>query len=120
LAFEPCEIDKVILRLVLLLFVIVLSPGCQTTKSKSSEADIESLKSVTESLSGTPLSDESFQELKKQIKNDPEAQTAVESITGAVGGKQAAVKYCPLTGRRYAAKLSACPIHNIELEFVEE
>ena len=30
-----------------------------------------------------------------------------------------AVKYCPVTGKRYAADIAVCPVHKVDLKLVE-
>jgi len=65
------------------------------------------------------LNEEELRDLKKQIRTDKEAQTAIQAITESVGGNQT-VKYCPVTGRRYAAHIEICPEHQVKLEIVGE
>ena len=97
--------------------------GCQTTSqgknSKKNTEDVgEILSAVVGALSGKPLSEEELHNLEKQIQTDEEAQSAIHAIADSVGGKAAHVKYCPVTGRRYAFHLEICPEHQVQLEVV--
>jgi len=91
----------------------VKSPG-ETNK------DIQkAMGSIAEAIGGQPLSEEELKSLQKQIREEPQAQSAVQSITDAMGGKSMAVKYCPVTGKRYAVDIMACPVHDVTLKLVE-
>ena len=107
-----------------LLFALTVLSGCATaTKSRSSqesEKEVqEALSAVAGALSGKQLSEEEVRELERQIRTDEEAQTAIQAITESVGGKPI-VKYCPVTGKRYAAHIETCPEHDVQLEIVGE
>lgn len=103
----------------LILFLL----GCQTTiqvqHSKENTEDVgEVLSAVAGALSGKILSEEEIRNLEKQIRTDKEAQSAIQVITDSVGGKTPQVKYCPVTGKRYAPHIEICPQHQIKLEVV--
>jgi len=107
--------------LVVLLALFLL--GCQTTSqvqhSKENTEDVrEVLSAVAGALSGKKLSKEEIRNLEKQIRTDKEAQSAIQVITDSVGGKILQVKYCPVTGKRYASHIEICPEHQIQLEVV--
>jgi len=110
--------------LLLLLSVAIVHSGCRTvapvqgSKESSVEAQ-EALTAVAGALSGRPLSEEELRGLEQQIRTDEEAQTAVQAITGSIEGKARQVKYCPVTGRRFAVHLEMCPEHQIPLETVD-
>ena len=87
------------------------------SKEKSENID-EILSAVAGALSGKQLSEEELRNLEKQIQTDEEAQSAIQVITDSVGGKAPQVKYCPVTGRRYASHLEICPEHQVQLEVV--
>jgi len=104
------------------IFVIFFLSGCQTASSVQNQGETredvqEALSAVTGAISGKSLSKEELRNLEKQIRADKDAQTAVRAITGSVGGTST-VKYCPVTGRRYAAHLKICPEHGVELREV--
>jgi len=97
--------------------------GCQTTSpgrntKKDTEDVREILSTVVGALSGKPLSEEELHNLEKQIQSDEEAQSAIQAIADSVGGKATHVKYCPVTGKRYASHLEVCPEHQVQLEVV--
>ena len=97
--------------------------GCQTTsQGKNSKEDTKNvekiLSAIVGALSGKPLTEEELHSLKKQIQTDEEVQSAVQAIADSVGGKATQVKYCPVTGRRYASYFEICPEHQVKLEVV--
>ncbi len=105
------------------LSIILFLSGCQTATSAKSQNETnedvsEALSAVAGALSGKQLSKEEIQNLEEQIRTDEEAQTAIKAITDSVG-KTSAVKYCPVTGRRYAVHLEVCPEHQVQLEIVD-
>jgi hypothetical protein len=73
---------------------------------------------VAGALGGKQLTEEELRELERQLKTDAEARSAVEVITGSVGGQLPSVKYCPVCARRYAPNLELCPEHQAQLETV--
>ncbi|MCK5180718.1 MAG: hypothetical protein KAR32_14395 [Candidatus Omnitrophica bacterium] len=104
--------------------IMILLSGCRTAPSVQGEGETgqdvqEALSAVAGALSGKKLSEEDLKNLEKQIRTDEEAQTAIQAITGSVGGQAPVVKYCPITGERYAAHMEYCPEHNVKLEIVE-
>jgi len=112
-----------ILRYLLIASLSVFLFGCQTTsKGRNSIENTENigevLSAVAGALSGKQLSDEEMRNLEEQIRTDKEAQSAIEVITNSVGGKAPQVKYCPITGRRYASHIEICPEHQVQLEIV--
>jgi len=103
--------------------VVFLLTGCQTTpkvaSSTETREDLEEVFStVAGALSGKKLNEEEIRNLEEQIKTDEEAQSAIQSITDSVGGIAPVVKYCPVTGKRYAAHFESCPQHHVPLEIV--
>ena len=75
--------------------------------------------SIAEAIGGQPLTEEELKSLQKQIREEPQTQSAVQNISDAMSGKAVAVKYCPVTGKRYAADITVCPVHNVALKLVE-
>ena len=100
--------------------------GCQTVHStkaaqaKSEEEARQSLRSVAGAVRGKPLTDEELKVLSRELKDDPQARSAVEAITGSVSKNQQAVKYCPVDGKRYAAYLKECPEHHVPLKELDD
>ncbi|HBG61502.1 MAG: hypothetical protein A2Y03_06040 [Omnitrophica WOR_2 bacterium GWF2_38_59] len=114
-------------RLFLILIAVFLC-GCQTIKQDTSlgqtahesRDDQESaLLAVVGAVSDKELSEKDLRNLVKDIKNDEEARSAINVVADSISNKQLRVKYCPVTGKRYAASLSICPVHNVELKWVE-
>lgn len=106
------------------LILALLLAGCQTASPKqqvqgeSREEVQEALTAVAGALSGKQLSQEELSDLEHQIRTDAQAQSAIQAITDSVGGATPVVKFCPVTGRRYAAHLQRCPVHDVLLEVV--
>ena len=122
--------DKKIWILFLLCFFY---SGCTTANKKFSTSsnekqasehvlkkggDAESLKLVVGAISGKEVSRDDLKNVAKQVKKDPEARTAVESITQTMGGN-VEIKYCPVCGKRYSSKFEKCPKHGVLLKAVE-
>lgn len=108
-----------------LFFIFVSLVGCSTTASvqKSNETPQEAqsaLRSVAGSIAGKPLTQEDLRKLEQQMKNNPEAKSAVETISQSLGSQQIKVKYCPIDGKRFSLKIEMCPDHNVRLKFVDE
>ena len=103
--------------------LFVFLTGCQTAKPHMSKDETpedvgEVLSAVAGAISGKTLSEDELKNLEHQIRTDEDAQSAITSITDSMGGNQPSVKYCPRTGKRYAAHLELCPEHQIELKIV--
>ena len=81
---------------------------------------VSAVKSVAEGISGHELSDEELNDLGRRIQKDPETQSAIQAITGAMGSEPPVVKYCPVCGKRYSSGFKECPIHHVPLKEVEE
>ena len=99
------------------IFCMLVLVGCQTTQSGgmiSSREDLKDLGKVAGSITGKAVSEEDLINLNKQLKEDPEARSAVEAIQGSLTG-QMVIKYCPIDGERYASTMTDCPVHHIEL-----
>ena len=110
--------------LILMLSAVFFFGGCQSASSLKSDGETnedvqKAMGSITEAIGGQPLTEEELKNLQKQIREEPQAQSAVQRISDAMGGKSMAVKYCPVTGKRYAADIAVCPVHNVDLKLVE-
>jgi len=101
--------------------VVFLFSGCATSESvKANREAHDVLSSVAEAISGKELSDQELRDLEKQMRTDKETQTAIQVITESISGADTLVKYCPVTGRRYAPHFDECPEHHITLEVVSD
>ncbi len=89
----------------LLVCVGLASGGCQT------------LAPPTAGLAGRPLTPQEARELEQQIRNDPEARSAIRKIAASMSEAPKS-KYCPVDGARFAPHLKICPVHNVPLKEV--
>ena len=105
----------------LLAFLGLTSGGCQTLSAKRSSAveTRQAMTSVAGGLAGRPLTPQEARELEQQIRNDPEAQSAIRKIAASMSEAPKS-KYCPVAGARYAPHLKICPVHNVPLKEVTE
>lgn len=88
--------------------ICIFIAGCASAQQKKEER--AALKSVAEAVSGQEMTDQDVRRLERQIKNDPEAQSAVKAITDSVQGSGKVVaKYSPVTGKRYSPHLEYEP-----------
>jgi hypothetical protein len=110
-------------RCAILLGFVFSAISCQTVAQKKETQQqkeaIESMRTIAGSLSGKQLSDEELRKVSSQIEKNPEAQSAVESITQSMGGA-GSIKYCPVDGKRFAPHIIQCPAHQVELKNVDE
>jgi len=108
----------------LVIILVVFCSGCQSVSPPKSQTENyeqmqDAIGSIAEAVSGRELSEEEKQNLQKQIRTDPDAQSAIEEIKDSISGRPVQVKYCPVTGRRYASQMLVCPIHEVELREVK-
>ena len=71
--------------------------------------------SVVGGLTGQDVSEADLRRLIKDIQKDEEARSAVEAIGTALSPTPVRVRYCPVTGKHYSARVKICPIHNVPL-----
>jgi len=107
----------------LVLFAITLSglSGCQTAhpKPKESQAEtVSALTTMTQGLTNQPVSQAQLKNLAVQVARDPQAQSAVRSISTALSAEHT-VKYCPEDGERFSADMTWCPDHKVKLEWID-
>lgn len=107
-----------------LAIVVFFLTGCQTIKAKKGQLEYleqsqESIGSITEAVTGKPLTEEEKKNLEKQLTEDPEAISAVESIANTVA-QPARIKYSPVTGKRYAGHLEVDPETGAKLLWLDE
>jgi len=90
------------------------------TSEKEELADAASaLTSVTNSLSDKNMTEQELYEAARKMKDDPDAQQALEAISTSFDRKQVQVKYSPATGKRYSAALEFDPETGVRLLPVE-
>lgn len=102
------------------IILVVFCSGCQSvpplkSQTENHEEMQDVIGSIAEAVSGRELSEEEKQNLQKQIRTDPETQSAIEEIKDSMSGRPVWVKYCPVTGRRYSFQMLVCPTHGVEL-----
>ena len=69
----------------------------------------------------TPVQKNSpLEKLSHDIQKDKQAQSALESVTGAVISHRIEVYYCPVDGERFSPRVKICPVHQVPLKKVEE
>lgn len=111
-----------------ILFIVIFMSGfsgCQTTKSTISQTDVrddqeKTIRAIAGSLRGKELSDAELKNLTQQIQTDEEARSAIQTISNSMGGKSVQVKYCPVCGKRFAARMELCPDDHSALKEVDE
>lgn len=113
----------------ILLFIVGCSSVAQdyqgaavgSCSQAETQKDRESaLKTVAGAITGREMSDKDVRGLQQQLRQDKEAQAAIEAITQTVSGRQGITKYCPIDGERFSAGLKACPVHGATLEEIRE
>ena len=109
------------------MFILFFFCGCAAVSSqhKSSSAGtdqdaVSAVKSLANSLSGKELNDRQIKELSKDIQKNKDTQSAIKSVSDAVGSKNVNVFYCPVDGERFSARVKSCPAHQVLLKKVEE
>ena len=116
------------IRNFLFVFCCLVFCGCQTTLSRKERIlkvpfenyrDIDaSLRSVAEGVSGKALNDKEYKQLKNDLRSDPEAQSAVQSVTDALT-QEIIIKYCPVCGKRYSFDFEFCSEDGTLLKILE-
>jgi NADH pyrophosphatase NudC (nudix superfamily) len=114
----------------LVLGLLFLSLGCVSTSPRAQTSEIsrgesreESLSAATavlEAVSGQDVTEKDLKNLAQQMQKNPEAQSAVESISNAFDPSRPKIKYCPVCGKRYRFTFEECPIHHVPLKILED
>jgi hypothetical protein len=126
------DFSKIFLMILLILFSGVA--GCATTspiakndsafnqqhRAESRAEELSAIESVVGAISGQKLTDEERRKMLHNLRKDEEAQSAVLAIKDGVTSEKAVVKYCPRDGKRYHARFTMCPEHNVPLETVSD
>lgn len=74
---------------------------------------------IAEAVTGRELTEEEKKRLEDQIKNDPEAQSAMQAIADS-HTKPLRMKYSPATGKRYAGHLEVDPETGVKLLWLDD
>ena len=114
------------------IIVLVVFVGCATTSSdkakvvrpqavgESSQEIMSAVEQVLGSVSGKPIDQKGLKDLGKELRTNPEAQSAVAVIKDSVSGQGKVVKYCPIDGERYSPKFDSCPVHHVLLKSLND
>jgi len=107
-----------------LILTVFFFCGCQTIKAKKGQLEYldesqDSIGSIAEAITGKPLTEEEKKNLEKQLTEDPEAISAVESIANSVA-QPVRMKYSPVTGKRYAGHLEIDPETGAKLLWLDD
>lgn len=70
-------------------------------------------------VSGQDVTEQDLKNLAQQVQKDKEAQSAVESISGAFDPSRPKIKYCPVCGKRYRFTFEECPVHHVPLKILD-
>ncbi len=113
------------MRLFSLLIGIIFLTGCQTMAQPKAENESrrdvkEALGTIAEAISGKQLNEKELKDLSKDLRTNKEAQSAIQSITNSMNKKAVIVKYCPITGKRYAPRVIMCPEHHVKLKILKD
>ena len=105
-------------------FFVSMLAGCASL-SKSRNPASEDLKdaasaltAVTGAISDKPLTEKQLHDAARKMRNDPDARSAVDSISSSFD-RRGAVKYSPATGKRYSADMEYDPETGVKLLPVE-
>ena len=85
-------------------FIVFFLTGCATTSPKKSSDQSQ---------------ETTLQNLAVQMQKNPEAQSAVESVSQTLKGQNVNIKYCPVDGKRFSAAMEQCPEHHVPLKLLE-
>ncbi len=110
----------------LFLCVFIFLAGCTSTAhnaktvgphapGESQKDVISAMESVLGNVAGKPVSQKDLEKLNRAIQKDPEAKSAVQTITNSLRAEQV-VKFCPIDGERYSPKFENCPVHHVPLK----
>lgn len=114
------------------IIVAVFIGGCASSSSnkvkilrpqavgESSEDVMSAVEQVLGSVSGKPVDQKGLKDLNKELRENPEAQSAVKVIKDSVSGQGKVVKYCPIDGQRYSPKFDSCPLHHVLLKSLND
>ncbi|MBF0522385.1 MAG: hypothetical protein HQL24_04925 [Candidatus Omnitrophica bacterium] len=116
------RISDFMLRISLLFFIVCVF-GCQTVRPVSSKENPQDAKTAlttaAKALTGKDLTDKQLNNVVKDIENNPQTQTAVNSVAESLKGNHR-VKYSPSTGKRYAPNVEYDPETGVKLKWVDE
>lgn len=98
---------------------MIKDPNKQAPKETPQDV-VSALEKVAGSLSGKELNEKEIKTLSTDIRANKDTQSALQSITSALGQDRSGVKYCPVDGKHFNPRVLVCPEHNVKLKEVEE
>ena len=108
-------------------FIVVFlffAGGCASapvkTSDESQQEAVSAMEKVLGTVSGEKIDEKRLRELDREMKNDPQAKSAVETIANSVSGQGQVIKYCPVDGERYGPKFEECPVHHVPLKTLSD
>ncbi|MCB9771073.1 MAG: hypothetical protein H6754_00775 [Candidatus Omnitrophica bacterium] len=81
---------------------------------------VSAMEHVLGAVSGKTIDEKDLRKLNNDIEKDPQAKSAVQTISNAVSGQGPAVRYCPVDGERYSPKFTECPVHHVSLKILTQ
>ena len=94
--------------------------GTQAGRRLSPSLDDQAaLQEVVGAVAGEEITEQDLRNLVHKARNDEETRSAFEAVSGAMTG-EVIIKYCPVDGKRYNARMLECPDHHVPLMIVEE
>lgn len=111
------------------LFFSIFIIGCASTSKtvtrpqapgESRAQVVSAMEHVLGAVSGKTIDEKDLRKLNNDIAKDPEAKSAVQTISNAVSGQGPGVRYCPVDGERYSPKFAECPVHHVPLKILTQ
>jgi len=87
----------------------------KTSDTESTHDAVSALTAVTGAVSGQPMTGEALSQAAGALKDNPQAQSAVEAVTRSFDTKDIKLKYSPATGKRYSADMEIDPETGVKL-----
>lgn len=111
-------------NVLLTILLCLLTAGCSTMKKVEDQREYlqeteMAVGAIAEAVTGQKLTEEEKERLEKQMRNDPDAQSAVHAIADA-HTKPLRMKYSPATGKRYAGHLEHDPETGVKLLWLDD
>ena len=94
--------------------------GARGARKESRQESLSAASAVLEAVSGQDVTEKDLKNLAQQMREDEEAQSAVQSISNAFDPNRPKIKYCPVCGKRYRFTFEECPVHHVPLKILED
>jgi hypothetical protein len=111
--------------------VILILAGCRKTSPNiqdenfithrsTNKEDASAMTAVAGYWAGRKFNPQELEAISKQIQKDQEAQSALQKVGSTFSGRLSRVRYCPVDGKHFSARLEICPEHTVKLKELEE